>query len=172
MNRSAILSDDLVYRYQLTRIWDETKKVACFVMLNPSTADANIDDPTIRRCVGFATKWGYGGIVVVNLAAFRATDPDKLSEVEDPVGPENLHHVETAISGSEVVVAAWGNVKLKFSRGACQRGMSLVSCAKSVVTICESRGKRLRCLGKTSSGQPRHPLYVHGDKELEEWGHE
>jgi hypothetical protein len=79
MKKDAKLSDDKLYRYQLSRIWDETKPKVLFIMLNPSTADADVDDPTIRRVINFAKSWNYGGVYVVNLYAFRSTDPKGLT---------------------------------------------------------------------------------------------
>src|SRR5262245_13227298 len=104
---SAELSPCGRYRYALTRTWGDPKKVVCWVMLNPSTADADQDDPTIRRCLGFSRAWGAGGLVVVNLFALRATDPDQLRIAADPVGPDNDSHLSTAAFG-RLVVAAWG----------------------------------------------------------------
>ena len=95
------------YRYLLWRYWGEAKRLV-WVLLNPSTADARQDDPTIRRCVGFAKGWGYDGIQVVNLFAYRATDPRELKAVVDPVGPRNDEFIERAARGHEMVVVAWG----------------------------------------------------------------
>lgn len=93
MIKSAIISECGKYRYSLSRIWDENKANVLFIMLNPSTADGDVDDPTIRRCIGFAKSWGYGGIYVGNLFAYRATDPKELLKVENPIGFENIHHL-------------------------------------------------------------------------------
>ncbi len=90
----AVLSADGVYRYRLWRTWDASKPTLAFLMLNPSTADATEDDPTIRRCLGFAKEWGYGSLVVVNLFALRSPNPDALRENDDPVGPENGEHLQ------------------------------------------------------------------------------
>lgn len=90
MEKTAIISEDEKYRYQLSRCWDETKPRILFIMLNPSTADANIDDPTIRRVISFAKSWGYGGVYVGNLFAFRSTDPKGLKQIADPVGENNM----------------------------------------------------------------------------------
>ena len=127
-----------------------------FVMLNPSTADADLDDPTIRRCVGFARREGAGGIVVANLYAFRATDPAALMKASDPYGPDNddaLKAVaaEAAATGMPIV-CAWGVHGGKSNRP---------------IVLLQSRGARLLCLGKTKDGNPRHPLYVAGSQPLE-----
>jgi len=96
------------YRYWLTRTWDESRSAVCWLMLNPSTADATRDDPTIRRCIGIARRWGHGGIVAVNLFALRATDPAELVRAVDPVGPENDAAVRSHTAGLRVI-AAWGS---------------------------------------------------------------
>src|SRR3954471_10304152 len=108
--RGAHLSSDGVYRYTLSRLWD-TDPVSpemVWVMLNPSTADAAVDDPTIRRCIGFARLWGYAGIRVVNLFALRAADPKALLAHQDPVGPDNDHWLR-AVTGERFTMAAWGS---------------------------------------------------------------
>ena len=89
IKKSAILSDCRIYRYSLTRTWDVNKKYVLFIGLNPSTADENYDDPTIRRCVDYAHRWGYGGLVMTNLFAFRATLPIDLKNAKFPIGKEN-----------------------------------------------------------------------------------
>ena len=138
----ATFSADRRYRYRLWRRWDRSRPVVAFVMLNPSTADARNDDPTIRRCVGFARAWGYGGIEVVNLFAYRATDPRELRAANDAVGPENRRHIHRAIARAHLVVLAWG---------AHGSGSGLLSLP------------RARCLGLTRAGRPRHPLYLRRD---------
>ena len=95
------------YRYTLVRTWNSTAEPLVFILLNPSTADASQDDPTIRRCIGFAKRWGFGGIVVVNLYAYRATKPRDMLAAEDPIGPENDRILGETVSG-KTVVAAWG----------------------------------------------------------------
>jgi len=117
-----------------------------FVMLNPSTADAEQDDPTIRRCAGFARAWGFGGMTVVNLFAFRATDPARLRRARDPVGRDNDHHIATAARGAGMVVLAWG------VHGALDGRDRVVAALLADV--------RPRCLGTTRGGYPRHPLYL------------
>ncbi|MGH3977119.1 MAG: DUF1643 domain-containing protein, partial [Pseudonocardiaceae bacterium] len=108
----AVLSGCGRYRYQLTRTWDPGQQRATFIMLNPSTADAADDDPTIRRCTSYARSWGLGGLMVVNLYAYRATDPADLWKVDDPVGPDNDDHLRAVLAAATdvgaPVVAAWG----------------------------------------------------------------
>ena len=109
--KDAIISQDTKYRYQLSRLWDDDKPKVLFIMLNPSTADADIDDPTIRRVVNFSKSWGYGGVFVGNLYAFRSTDPKVLKHTDDPVGPDNIQHIQSLIGLTERVIYAWGNEK-------------------------------------------------------------
>ena len=155
MDMTAEISECGRYRYTLTRTWDASLPVLVFCMLNPSTADASQDDPTIRRCMGFARREGCGGIAVVNLFAWRATDPDELPVVDaDKSGPDNSQHIAAIALGRRVVVA-WGahhsahpHIVLPFIK-------RLRASAASV-----------HCLGTTKSGAPRHPLYVRGDAPL------
>ena len=148
MTSDALLSPCGTYRYWLTRTWDPTKQHACFVMLNPSTADASVDDPTVKRCVGFAHSFGCGGLSVVNLFALRATDPDELKPHRDPVGAGNLEHVVRAALSGFPVVAAWG------TRGGL-RGQD-----RRVVDALREVGVSLFALGWTMRGHPKHPLYL------------
>ena len=106
---STILSSDGVYRYRLERVWDPSKPKLLFIMLNPSTADATHDDPTIRRITRFAKDWGYGGVLVGNLFAFRSTMPAALKIASDPIGPENIAHIRTMVTECEKVIYAYGN---------------------------------------------------------------
>jgi hypothetical protein len=119
-------------------------------MLNPSTADADRDDPTVRRCVGFARRWGCVELAVVNLFAFRATRPADLCAVRDPVGVENCRHVESAVRRAKggFVVFAWGT-------HGTWRNQDL-----TVMGWVRGAGVRPLCLGLTKGGHPRHPLYV------------
>lgn len=133
------------YRYLLWRRWAEADSLL-FVMLNPSTADAERDDPTIRRCIGFARAWGFGGVEVVNLFAWRATLPRQLAAAKDPVGRHNDAAILEAVARSRAVIAAWG------VHGAL-RGRDAQVARLLAAT-------RLRCLGVTRDGAPRHPLYV------------
>jgi hypothetical protein len=112
----AELSPCRRYRYRLWRRWSDGP-VVNFVMLNPSTADAEQDDPTVRRCVGFAKSWGAGGLVVTNLYALRSTDPKALWTADDPVGPENAFHLGSGALGADTVVCAWGAEGARNGRG-------------------------------------------------------
>lgn len=154
MRSSAVLSPCGLYRYHLSRRWDEAGHEACFIMLNPSTADASEDDPTIRRCVGFSRAWGLGALVVVNLYAYRATDPKALWRAArrlDIVGPENDYHIKQAVEGKPTVIAAWGALpRERWARSSEVKKLIVASAT-------------LSCLGKTSCGNPRHPLYLKSD---------
>lgn len=150
----AVISDCGRYRYVLTRHWLRGEGSVAFVMLNPSTADATIDDPTIRRCMGFAQRWGFGSLSVVNLYGLRATDPSALADADDPIGPDNddwLH--ETGWTADEVVLA-WGAHRFAVKRE-----------REAVELLSRGRGERLKCLGLSANGHPRHPLYLRGDAE-------
>ncbi len=149
---SAVISDDGVYRYLLTRSRAAGPDLT-FIMLNPSTADDRVDDPTIRRVLGFAWREGAGRLVVVNLYGLRATDPKELARHPEPVGPRNDEFIRLHCQPRALVVAAWGN----------SGGLR----AAYVTDMLTARGVRLMCLGRTRSGEPRHPLYVRGDKPLE-----
>jgi hypothetical protein len=151
----AVLSDCGKYRYSLEREWMTGGGTCLFVMLNPSTADATEDDPTIRRCIGFAQRWGYQRLTVGNLFAYRATDPRELREVDDPGGPENPTHLGLLAREADRVVAAWGAFP--------------VTGAKWVDVVLSEVGGPLYCLGTTANGSPRHPLYVKSDTELREY---
>lgn len=149
------------YRYLLTRIWDPAISPIVFLMLNPSTADALEDDNTIRRLAGpngFARSMGAGGVVVVNLFALCSTDPRALKHHRDPVGPLNDVFIRQATSGAERVVAAWGAAGVEHGRGA------------RVADTLRGREVSLYCMGRTSTGQPRHPLYLPGAAVLEPYG--
>lgn len=158
---NARITPDGKYRYFLTRYWGqiiEPKQRVTFVMLNPSKADASTDDNTIRRCVSFAKTWGYDGLAVVNLFAFRSSDPKDLLTADDPVGPENAEQVQFWCSKAGLVVAAWG-----------------ASYPKGAGYYVSEQAARLRrkfganVLGLTKNGDPRHPLYLPSDTKPVKW---
>lgn len=152
----AVLSDCGRYRYRLTRTWDSARPNATFIMLNPSTADASVDDPTIIRCRNYARAWGLGGLTVVNLYAYRATNPDDLWKVDDPIGADNDDHLREVLTAAAAdgapVVAAWG-------------GNARPDRVAQVVALAGP----LTALGLTKAGQPRHPLYLRKDAVLARW---
>jgi hypothetical protein len=150
---SAVFSRDRRYRYRLTRRWSQSKSAPiAFILLNPSTADATRDDPTIRRCVGFAKARGYSEMTVVNLFTLRSTDPAGLYIASDPVGPRSDAHIERAIVDSAEVVAGWGT-----HGGLLNRGDSVVN---------RFRNCNLLAFGLTRNRQPRHPLYLSNSAPL------
>ncbi|KPI31409.1 protein of unknown function DUF1643 [Actinobacteria bacterium OV320] len=149
------------YRYLLTRIWDPTTKPLVVLMLNPSTANALTDDPTIRRLAGptgFARREQAGGVVVVNLFALCSPDPRDLARHPDPVGRYADVFIRTAAAMGDAVVVAWGAFPVAAER------------SQVVVEGLRGRGVRLLCLGTTSKGLPRHPLYLPGAAALEPYG--
>ncbi len=131
------------YRYWLRRSWDANLPQCAFIGLNPSTADAQTDDPTLRRCVDFAKQWGCGSLLLVNLFALRATDPRALTAVRDPIGPRANIWLRRAQHESTLLVAAWGN------------GGKLQNRGHTVTTLLGA----VQCLGVTAQNMPRHPLY-------------
>lgn len=147
MDKSAILSADRKYRYVLTRILDETKPTVVFIGLNPSTADEEVDDKTIRKCIGYAKRWGYGKLIMVNLFAFRSTDPSMLKRVEDPVGLDNDSYIQKCVSESNLVIACWGNHGKLLNRD----------------KVLMDSLPNLVCLKRNKNGTPHHPLYLSKD---------
>lgn len=161
--RGADLSDCGRYRYALWRTWDVEAPLGLnvlWIMLNPSTADGAHDDATIRRCVGFARAWGYGGIRVVNLFAYRATHPRDLWRYPEPIGPRNdaVIYRELLLCDGPVI-AAWG--ALPHGRGRAR--------AEAVAAAVRSADRLLECLGRTQDGHPRHPVRLPRDVRRERW---
>jgi hypothetical protein len=160
---AAVISNCQRYRYWLHRRWLAGQGWTVFVMLNPSTADASLDDPTIRRCIRFAKDFGSHGLIVVNLFAWRATEPDDLFDVDDPVGVMNhsyivhacelaAQHEDDGKGGMHVpgkVICAWGA-----HPAATQEQKATV-----MGWIEEGYGAPF-CLGRTKDGEPKHPLYL------------
>ena len=158
MLKRAKLSPDGKYRWWLTREWSDEAKPsrACWVMLNPSTADDKIDDPTIRRCISFTKRRGFGALIVVNLFALRSTDPKALKNHYGPdhdFGEENAVIME-ATKNSHEVICAWGN------------GGGLLCRGDDVGRMLERAGVVPLCFGTTGAEEPRHPLYVRSDEPV------
>jgi hypothetical protein len=151
LERTARMSECERYRYMLERVWGIGSTRLLVIGLNPSTADALVDDPTIRRCVGFAKGLGYDGLLVGNLFAARSTSPAELQNFPDPIGPENDAWLEKLYARAESVVAAWGNGGRLYGRN--QQVIKLL--------------KRFSCFGVTRLGEPRHPLYLRADTALQ-----
>lgn len=153
---SAVMSPCRLYRYRLSRCWGPGKRMA-WIMLNPSTADSEIDDPTIRRCMRFAKRQGHGAIDVINLYALRATKPIHLLDHPDPEGPHNHRHWHEVLDDPNVgiVVAAWGAHAADDDRLPGSQALE------------EWDRAGWYCLGRTANGSPRHPLYIRADREME-----
>lgn len=146
--KGAIISRNKIYRYQLWRVWDDTKPKLLFIMLNPSTADSKYNDPTIIRCMNYAKDWGYGGIFVGNLFAFRHKDPKRLLKATDPIGRKNNKHLSKMRKKSKKIVCAWGHsgIVKKLSNKSMEHLLNI----KPV----------LYCLELSKDGTPKHPLYL------------
>ena len=147
MYADAELSEDLAYRYSLTRVWDDQLPRLCFVMLNPSTADHTKDDPTIRVCIGRAKILGFGSLVVVNLFAYRATYPKELYKLNrlEAIGNRNNLHIMKHLTESDTTIVAWGMHGSLYDRD------------RDFWELCEDK---VYCLGMTGNNQPRHPLRI------------
>lgn len=146
---TAVFSADRVHRYRLSRVWgDPVGGGVCFLMLNPSTADAFQLDPTVRRCRGYATAWGHRRLEVVNIFSLRSTDPAALYTHPDPSGGEpNDQAIVAAAAAADVVVAAWGNHGALNGRAATVRAL--------LAGVCEPQTLKV-----TGAGEPSHPLYL------------
>lgn len=156
----AALSLDGRYRYRLWRQWADGR-VVTFIMLNPSTADASEDDPTIRKCIGFAKRLGFGRLEVVNLFAWRATNPNALRDVVEPVGIENDQTILERCLGADLVIAAWGATEFP-SRLVWRR-------QQQVCALLRGAGVQTQCLGLSQEGRPRHPLMLPYETALQPW---
>lgn len=148
MQKFADFSPCRTWRYSLHRIWDHDALPLVVIGLNPSTADETADDPTVRRCQGFARSWGMGGLVMLNIFAYRATDPKVMKLAWDPIGPEN-NSALIELTKDRMVLCAWGNHGAYRDRGA------------EVVRLL--RDRHIVHLGLTAGGFPRHPLYLRAD---------
>lgn len=151
----ATISDCGKYRYRLGRMWGRViDPTVLFVMLNPSTADATQDDPTIRRCTAFAKAWGFGHLLVGNMFAYRATDPRELGPLSmyDACGPENDDHLTHMAEISQKIICAWGT----------HGGTRFPSALRAFPD-------KLYCLGLTKHGMPKHPLYLAASTQLQKY---
>lgn len=160
--RTAVFSPDLAHRYVLQIVWDEAKPLLIGLCLNPSKATHLINDPTVARCCRRALMLGFGGFVMLNAFAFRATEPADMKRAADPVGPENDRVLRewffaAATRPGWAVMVGWG------IHGAF-RDRHL-----RVAELAQQSGMPLQCLGVTAGGQPRHPLYIGYDKPLIAW---
>lgn len=163
MDKSAVISDCGRYRYHLSRSWDTTLPRMGIIMLNPSTADADVDDPTIRRVIGFASTYGYGRVDVCNLFPLRCSEPEGLL---DP--PEPLHHtlnethlaIRIMLLHVDKVVFAWGNKRFATLRDRANQIVRLVI---------DYHDTPAWCFKRNADGTPAHPLYLPGDTQLIKW---
>jgi hypothetical protein len=147
----ALFSPCRTWRYSLWRFWGVGERRVAFIGLNPSTADEQADDPTIRRCIDFAKRWGFDGLYMLNLFALRSTDPRGLDQVDDPVGPANDDAIAAVLAQVDLAVAAWGVHGWRHDRD------------QRFVAQCQ---RELHCLGRTINGHPKHPLYLRATTEL------
>ena len=149
----AVFSRCRRWRYLLWRRWDAARPSANFLMLNPSTADEYRLDPSCTRARRYAERWGYGSLIVTNVFAWRATDPEEMKAVRDPVGRGNDRAIVRAARESELVVCAWGNHGAHLGR------------SQQVKILLREAGIKARVLRMNGSGEPAHPLYLPGDLE-------
>lgn len=137
------------FRYRLSRHWGVGPHVL-FIMMNPSTADLEVDDPTVAKCGRLARRWGYAGVTVGNTFAYRATEQGRLAEVADPIGPDNDRHLLAMAQDAAMTIFAYGTPKHKAlrSRGPAVAGMIRAS------------GREAHVLKLSKDGIPYHPLYL------------
>lgn len=155
LERDAVISDCGRYRYLLRRSWDYDRPRCLYVMLNPSTADAEVDDATIRSCTRLAKGFGYGSFEVINLFGLRATDPAELAKADDPIGPRNADVGDAAINRCDIVICAWGAHPIAERR------------AHNMKSWVRGWKPAAYCLGTTKSGAPKHPLYIKSGTPLQ-----
>ena len=148
-DRGATFSSCRKYRYKLWRTWDRLKTSALFLMLNPSTADEQANDPTVERCERRARDMGWGGLIVANIFALRATDPKVMLAAADPIGPENDEWIKRCVYEAGIVICGWG--AHGSHRGRDKEVFRLIHDTSFAVP---------HHLGLTKAGQPRHPLYI------------
>jgi len=147
LKNTAKLSRCRQYRYALWRTWDNRKSYVMFIGLNPSTADESTDDPTLIRCMNFAKSWGYGGVCIANLFAYRATDPADMKAAENPIGSQNNKWLKILAEDAGLIVAAWGNDGAYLGRS----------------DQVKKRLKDVHCLKMNKSGEAAHHLYQRAD---------
>ena len=161
VQKSAIISPCGTWRYELRRVWDDSLPPLVMGALNPSKADALIDDPTAIRVWRRGERLGCGSIIMWNLGAGRATDPADWMRMPDPIGPENDDHIRRILTECRdrngIAVVGWG-------AGGGHRSRDKIACL-----IAKEVGVTFKCLGATKWGQPRHPLYIANDQPLVDW---
>jgi hypothetical protein len=153
----AAYSDCEAYRYTLTRVWNPDGGRALFVMLNPSTATEVQNDPTVERCERRARALGFGAFRVLNIFAYRATDPREMRRAADPVGPDNDAAILAAVPWADQVICAWGTHGAHLDRGV------------QVAAMLRDAGAALFHLGLSQAGHPKHPLYIGYAVQPQRW---
>ena len=156
---TAIYSDCERYRYALTRVWDTSGQRVLFLMLNPSTATEVQNDPTVERCERRARALGFGSFRVINIFAWRDTDPRNMRAATDPNGPENDAAIKDGVAWADTIVAAWGTHGAHLARG------------EAVTALLRETGRPIHHLGLTKPGHPKHPLYIRYTQQPELWTH-
>lgn len=179
IDEPAVISECGAYRYWLRRrlglrVLGQLQgalKPICFLMHNPSTADASIDDPTIRRCIGYVERWGGSDLIVVNRFAYRSRDPERIfaDDVSDPVGPDNdeaiLRAVDYCCAHGGIAVAAWGAPAASTN----WRKRYLRDRTETILGQLDAKGLSLSVLGLSADGNPKHPLYLKADLQPQPW---
>lgn len=159
VDASAVFSEDRQYRYLLTREWDDSRPLCAFCLLNPSVADATLDDPTTIRCFGFARALGCGSLWIVNISDYCATDFRKCLDADFPESPENRNYIEMAVKRAvdHRIICGWGNGGVNRGRG------------DEIKRFIQEKGGTTMCLRLTELGQPAHPLYLPGYLKPKVW---
>ncbi|SFV56482.1 hypothetical protein MNB_SV-14-19 [hydrothermal vent metagenome] len=153
MIKNTILSKDRKYRYFLSRVWDKTKPMVMIIGLNPSTADETEDDPTTERCISFSKSWGYGGVYMLNLFAFRSTQPKDMFNELNPIGLKNDDYIKIYSKKVDIIICAWGN-----NGGYKNRSQYI-----------REEFDNLFYIKLNQTGEPSHPLYLKSDLLPKKW---
>lgn len=153
IHKSAIYSDCEKYRYELRRVWNHKEKLVCWIMLNPSTADAEHNDPSVQRCMNYTKSWKYGGVIITNLFGLRSTDPKKLWSTNEPIGPGNEEFIINADKEADLTVMAWGIHGLYKNQ------------AQHILNFL----RQPHFLSLTRNCCPRHPLYLKKNLQPQKW---
>ncbi len=151
--KGVVFSACGAYRYLLWRLWNRNLPALGWILLNPSTASAEVDDPTLRRCLDYTYRWGFGSLWLFNVFALRSSSPQALRTCPDPVGPFNDDYLSWASTRCNLLLAGWGNHGRLYGRS----------------DIVRSRFTRLHCLRLTAQGQPAHPLYLPKNLQIQPW---
>jgi hypothetical protein len=158
VEKKAFFDEDKIYRYLLHRKWGDSKKKITWIMLNPSTADEIVDDPTIRRCIGFSQKFHADELDIVNLFAFRSTNPKQLYSIDNPIGHDNDTYIKQSIETSFLVVLGWGN-----------HGKLLNRSTEVSSKLIRQYSDKIYVLKILKNGEPGHPLYIAYSAELQKF---